>query len=309
MTASAGWLRWVLPSGSGMIALEAARGIGSVAVAMVVVLSTATAARVLLDVDSAARVSGTIFTVGHQIPTGDAWTERLSDPSAWRGGRDIGGRRGQRSTRIDDELPKEPAFDEDRPPERTGFNSGTYRTVCVRLCDGYFFPISFATTPEHFAEDAATCSSRCNSSARLYVYPNPGGEPEQMTALDGKPYTALPSAFLFRTKYDAACTCKPQPWSQEALARHRAYADAEKKSRTRTVARTIRPEQRQADATDSSSGVRAPERPQGAMLLGSEQPRPRVSRKPDGRPKARSRSSRLINGGRNDWRHRAFTGN
>ena len=30
---------------------------------------------------------------------------------------------------------------------RTACRSATYRTVCVRTCDGYYFPISFATTP------------------------------------------------------------------------------------------------------------------------------------------------------------------
>ncbi|MGH6681582.1 MAG: DUF2865 domain-containing protein, partial [Bradyrhizobium sp.] len=34
--------------------------------------------------------------------------------------------------------------------------SGTYRTICVRSCDGGFFPISFATVPARFAEDENT---------------------------------------------------------------------------------------------------------------------------------------------------------
>ncbi|HEY6027233.1 MAG TPA: DUF2865 domain-containing protein, partial [Pseudolabrys sp.] len=33
------------------------------------------------------------------------------------------------------------------PQQQAG---GTYRTVCVRTCDGYYFPISFATTPDRF---------------------------------------------------------------------------------------------------------------------------------------------------------------
>ena len=32
-----------------------------------------------------------------------------------------------------------------------GAPGDTYRTVCVRLCDGYYFPISFSTLPSHFA--------------------------------------------------------------------------------------------------------------------------------------------------------------
>ncbi|HEY4973482.1 MAG TPA: DUF2865 domain-containing protein, partial [Steroidobacteraceae bacterium] len=33
------------------------------------------------------------------------------------------------------------------PSGDLGPQSGTYRTVCVRSCDGYYFPISFATVP------------------------------------------------------------------------------------------------------------------------------------------------------------------
>src|SRR5712672_174426 len=34
-----------------------------------------------------------------------------------------------------------------------GPQSGTYRTVCVRTCDGFYFPISFATVPARFPDD------------------------------------------------------------------------------------------------------------------------------------------------------------
>lgn len=31
--------------------------------------------------------------------------------------------------------------------------SGTYRTLCVRLCDGYYWPVSFSTTSDGLGED------------------------------------------------------------------------------------------------------------------------------------------------------------
>ena len=33
----------------------------------------------------------------------------------------------------------------------------TYRTVCVRTCDGYYYPISFSTNASRFREDEMTC--------------------------------------------------------------------------------------------------------------------------------------------------------
>ena len=62
-------------------------------------------------------------------------------------------------------------FDDDERPAR----GGSLRTVCVRLCDGYYFPISFSTSRERLAQDSKTCESRCGSEGRLFVHRNPGG--------------------------------------------------------------------------------------------------------------------------------------
>jgi len=39
----------------------------------------------------------------------------------------------------------------DMPQVNTG--NGSYRTVCVRVCDGYYFPVSNSTNPSRFADD------------------------------------------------------------------------------------------------------------------------------------------------------------
>jgi hypothetical protein len=101
---------------------------------------------------------------------------------------------------------------------------GTYRTLCVRLCDGYYFPVSFAVTPERFGRDADVCRSSCGAQGRLFIYRNPGGIIEDMEDLSGRPYRQLRTAFLYRTQYVADCRCQPHPWETAAQDRHRAYA-------------------------------------------------------------------------------------
>ena len=59
----------------------------------------------------------------------------------------------------------------------------TYRTLCVRLCDGYYFPVSFSTLPNHFQRDADVCQSQCAAPAELYYHQNPGGAVEQMVSV------------------------------------------------------------------------------------------------------------------------------
>ena len=92
------------------------------------------------------------------------------------------------------------------PPQPMG---STYRTVCVRTCDGYYFPISFATTPDHFQEDAQTCQRECPSAqAQLFVYHNPGEDMTQAVSLTGQPYAQLPTAFQYRKAISPACGCR-----------------------------------------------------------------------------------------------------
>lgn len=85
----------------------------------------------------------------------------------------------------------------------------TYRTVCVRLCDGYYFPVSFSTLPSHFDQDANVCQSKCAAPAELYYYQNPGATVDQSVALRSQePYTSLRTAFRYRKELVPGCSCK-----------------------------------------------------------------------------------------------------
>ena len=97
-----------------------------------------------------------------------------------------------------------------------GPQSGTYRTVCVRTCDGAYFPISFATVPAGFPDDERTCKALCPATeATLFTYRNPGEDMNQAVSISGQPYTSLPNAFHYRTEFNPSCACKAvgQTWS------------------------------------------------------------------------------------------------
>jgi hypothetical protein len=79
------------------------------------------------------------------------------------------------------------------------YAGGTFRTLCVRTCDGYYFPVSFSTTSSRFATDEKVCSTMCpGTPTKLYYHSMPDQEPEQMISLRQEPYTALPTAFQYR---------------------------------------------------------------------------------------------------------------
>ena len=90
--------------------------------------------------------------------------------------------------------------------------SGNFRTICVRTCDGYYFPISYSVSSARFAEDAQACQRMCPAAqVSLYAYHNPGEEVQQaVSTTDGQPYTSLPTAFQYRREFNPACSCRAQ---------------------------------------------------------------------------------------------------
>ncbi len=101
----------------------------------------------------------------------------------------------------------------------------TYRTLCVRLCDGYYFPISTKTTRLGLDTDADRCMASCDGEARLFFHANPGGDVASARDFTGLMYEALPNAFKYLKTRVSGCSCRPAPWSVEETARHRTYAE------------------------------------------------------------------------------------
>ncbi|HEX5778630.1 MAG TPA: DUF2865 domain-containing protein [Xanthobacteraceae bacterium] len=95
--------------------------------------------------------------------------------------------------------------------------AGTYRTLCVRTCDGFFFPISFATVPARFNDDAQTCQRLCPAAeTMLFSHRNPGEEVDQAISINGIPYTEMPNAFKYRQSFDTSCSCRAagESWAE-----------------------------------------------------------------------------------------------
>ncbi|KQP41179.1 hypothetical protein ASF49_17510 [Methylobacterium sp. Leaf104] len=85
------------------------------------------------------------------------------------------------------------------------------RTVCVRTCDGYIFPLgrlgARADLPIHEAACAAACP---NTPTRLFTLGAGERELDRAVGLDGQPYRSLAVANLYRTKRIEHCDCQPE---------------------------------------------------------------------------------------------------
>jgi len=99
--------------------------------------------------------------------------------------------------------------------------SSTIRTLCVRACDGYYFPISFATTRDRLEVDAAACQRMCPAGdATLFYHASRGEISDQAISISGSRYADLENAFRYRSVLDPSCTCGqaiPDPVQEAAL--------------------------------------------------------------------------------------------
>lgn len=103
-------------------------------------------------------------------------------------------------------------------------SSGRYKTVCVRLCDGYYFPINQSSTRRDFYGDAQQCRSRCNGDAQLFYMSPSETSMKNAMGLSGLAYGKLKTAFLYRKTLKPGCACKPEPWTVTERLRHQRYA-------------------------------------------------------------------------------------
>ena len=117
---------------------------------------------------------------------------------------------------FDNEMPDEPLAN-GLPTDEKGYG---FRTICVRSCDGFYFPVSNNASQRRLSMDADLCRSSCpNAETSLYLVPI-GQDAELAVSVDGHtPYPSLPNAFKYRRGVDPSCSCRKQgqTWS-EALA-------------------------------------------------------------------------------------------
>ena len=92
--------------------------------------------------------------------------------------------------------------------------TGNYRTVCVRTCDGYYFPVSYNSAQSKFGLDTKLCEQMCpGTEVALYVHRVPDEESEDMVSLSGRPYAELATAFKYREVglgVTPGCSCRAQ---------------------------------------------------------------------------------------------------
>jgi pyruvate/2-oxoglutarate dehydrogenase complex dihydrolipoamide acyltransferase (E2) component len=175
----------------------------------------------------------------------------------------------------EEELPQTPIYRSIDP-------NGRYRSVCVRLCDGFFYPIHYSTYGSLLGQDAQACQSNCAAPAELYVYRNPGQEIEQAVSLSGSAYMDLPVALRFRKEYVKGCSCKQAEYNPTEIeaANKRAEADAVAPAKGKAKPTAKAPAPPPAPQAAAPAGAAGAQPGLDLDVTGSNQPAPQAAPPP-----------------------------
>ncbi len=79
------------------------------------------------------------------------------------------------------------------------------RTLCVRTCDGYYFPISWRARASRVKIDAEACQSMYAAAGQAELFVQKSRSVDDARSLAGARYGDQPFAFMYREEYRPAC--------------------------------------------------------------------------------------------------------
>ena len=119
--------------------------------------------------------------------------------------------------------PEDDPLNETEGSEQGDNHLGGALAICVRQCDGGFFPVSYSARRANLEELATLCKALCpNAEVALYTK-SLWGELNSAVSMSGESYGDHPNALKFQKTRVPACGCKPpdKSWAE-------ALADAER---------------------------------------------------------------------------------
>ncbi len=107
-------------------------------------------------------------------------------------------------------------------PDDPGYYDGDGRAqggseaICVRQCDGGFFPVSYSARHGSLQELNELCQAQCPNAQAMVYTKSLWRDVETAVSIEGEPYSALPNALKFQKQRVPACSCKAPDvtWAQ-----------------------------------------------------------------------------------------------
>jgi hypothetical protein len=158
-------------------------------------------------------------------------------------------------------------------PERP--RMGGPHTVCVRSCDGFFFPLANSPGGREGADEM--CQALCpGAEVSAFGMSNGGDIQNAVSRSTGQPYSSLPNAGRYQRNFDSTCTCKTpgQSWAQ-VLRQAEQLLDKRKGDVIVTEQRAAELSRPRAERPDPKKrGAAPPPQPAAAAQVPDEKPMP-----------------------------------
>jgi Protein of unknown function (DUF2865) len=141
--------------------------------------------------------------------------------------------------------------------------SGGLVTLCVRTCDGGYFPISSRASSFNFRRDAQVCSMMCPGNETELFYRSIASESTEMrSTMSGEDYAAQSYAWRFRTQPKSAqCGCNFSLYYKEMLRREAVVSGKEQPKKPAGSIVWVKPTLRGGLAQEPSQDLTRKERP------------------------------------------------
>jgi len=124
--------------------------------------------------------------------------------------------------------PVDPLLEPNQQPEDRTPRGGS-EAVCVRTCDGSFFPISYSARRANLGDLQDMCTALC-PAAETKLYTRAPRDMKTAVSIDGDAYTSLENAFKYEKTVVPQCSCrKPgQSWSEALVDAERLLGEGRK---------------------------------------------------------------------------------
>ncbi len=99
---------------------------------------------------------------------------------------------------------------------KSGSGRGAGRAMCVRLCDGFYWPVNRIGLDHKKTKNKAICQNSCSATTHVYYAGGTGDAGQSMRDYRGNRYRDLKNAFVYRKKLSRTCRCRPEPWTEAA---------------------------------------------------------------------------------------------
>lgn len=125
--------------------------------------------------------------------------------------------------------PPSNGFDDNLVEQQDATPRGGSEAICVRTCDGSFFPVSYAARRANLGDLQEMCAALC-PAAEVKLFTRAPRDMKTAVSIDGDAYTSLENAFKYEKAVVPQCSCrKPgQSWAEALVDAERLLGEGRK---------------------------------------------------------------------------------